>query len=334
MNFPKYSCSDCGKPSRRKWNLARHISLCHSGIGHCVSNWDFPGGSYARRWNTREQAVNHKENYHYMGSELVRRFLSFGNESLNIEPMPDYQHVFAEEYVKELARMAASLSGSINPPTQNATSFPFSPKINPSQTNANYNVGPAAAPQIFGFRGFVCDKCLKSSTHYVAFPEKGGQPGRLEERHFCDPAEVAVAGELVDKFGLFRFLHDKIPMIIKQRVDSWTGNKSYLVTVKLPSHPEENIKLHNPADTANPAIVFQYSKQTQVTVQLTNKNNNKSDYMIRAITQGKTLLRDEELTDLLQKIRNATFGIFKVRHDNTYSMQSELQQQPYFVYIR
>jgi hypothetical protein len=145
---------------------------------------------------------------------------------------------------------------------------------------------------------------------------------------------VAVAGELVDKVGVFRFLHDKFPMIIKQRVNSWTGNNSYLVAVKLPSHPEESIKLSNPADTANPAIVFQYSKQTQVTVKLTSKNNNKSDYMIRAITQGKTLLRDEELTDLVQKIRNATFGVLKVRHDNTYNMQSELQQQPYFVYIR
>ena len=337
MNFPKYSCSDCGKPSSRKWNLARHISLCHSGIGNCVSNWDFPGGSYGTRWNTREQAVNHKENYHYMGSELVRRFLSSGSESMDREPMPDYQHMFTEEYVKELARMAASLSGSINQPTQNATSFPFSPKINPSQTKANYNVGPAVAPQIFGFRGFACDKCLKSGTHYVAFAEKGGQLGRLEERHFCDPAEVAVAGELVDKFGVFRFLHDKIPMFIKQRVNSWTGNNSHLVAVKLPSHPEESIKLSNPADPANPAIVFQYSKQTQVTVQLTNKNNNKSNYMVRAITQGKTLLRDEELTDLLQNIRNATFGIVKVCHDNTYNMQSELQQQPplsYFVYIR
>ena len=79
------------------------------------------------------------------GSELVRRFLSSGSESIDREPMPDYQHMFTEEYVKELARMAASLSGSMNQPTQNATSYPFSPKINPSQTKANYNVGPAAS---------------------------------------------------------------------------------------------------------------------------------------------------------------------------------------------
>lgn len=26
MKFPKYSCSSCGKPSSRKWNLNRHIS--------------------------------------------------------------------------------------------------------------------------------------------------------------------------------------------------------------------------------------------------------------------------------------------------------------------
>jgi hypothetical protein len=73
------------------------------------------------------------------------------------------------------------------------------------------------SPNIRGeVRGYVCDKCLMSETHYVGFPEVLGQ-GRLDQRHFCDPKKVAAAGELVGRFGLHRFLRSKIPMLIKPK---------------------------------------------------------------------------------------------------------------------
>jgi hypothetical protein len=86
-------------------------------------------------------------------------------------------------------------------------------------------VNPANHLQIFGYRGHVCNKCLISETHYVGFPDAPGQ-GRLDQGHFCDPEKVAVAGELVDRFGLYRFLLSKIPMQIKQKVNSSTGNNN------------------------------------------------------------------------------------------------------------
>ena len=71
---------------------------------------------------------------------------------------------------------------SVIQPTQSRISFPFSPM-------RNYNVDPAANLQIFGFRGYVCDKCLTPETHYVAFPNAEGQ-GRIDGGHSCDPAKV------------------------------------------------------------------------------------------------------------------------------------------------
>lgn len=48
-----------------------------------------------------------KENSHYIRPELVRQFLSSGNASIDIKPIPDYQRIFAEECVREIARKLA-----------------------------------------------------------------------------------------------------------------------------------------------------------------------------------------------------------------------------------
>ena len=101
MKFPKYSCSVCRKPSSRKWNLYRHISNCHAGIGNCVSNWDFPEDTY--RWE--KGAINQKENSHYIRPDLLKHFLS-SNESNDRKPF-DCQHVFKEAALKALAEKMA-----------------------------------------------------------------------------------------------------------------------------------------------------------------------------------------------------------------------------------
>jgi hypothetical protein len=106
LKFPKYSCSVCGKPSSRKWNLYRHISNCHAGIGNCVSNWDFPKDAYGVHWNRWEKrAINQKEKSHYILPDLLKDLSS--NESNDRKPF-DYQHVFKEALFKELAKMAVS----------------------------------------------------------------------------------------------------------------------------------------------------------------------------------------------------------------------------------
>src|ERR1700758_4222547 len=129
MKFPKYSCSACGRPATRKWNLARHIDICHAGIGNCVSNWHISVGSYEQDWNKPEKAATHRENYHYARLELLRHILFSRNESTDRKPESNYQQIFKEEFVKEVARTAASLSRSSIQPTQTTMSSPFFPKI-------------------------------------------------------------------------------------------------------------------------------------------------------------------------------------------------------------
>ena len=233
MKFPKYSCSVCRKPSSRKWNLIRHINKCHAGIGNCVPNWDFPEDTYGLYWNRwKEGATSQKERSHYIRPDLLKQFLS-PNESNDRKPF-DYQHVFKEEFFKELAKKMAA---SAIQPTQSRMPFSFSPMSYMQYRMGTYNPDPAANLQIFGFRGYVCEKCLTSETHYVAFPAK--EDGCIQGGHSCVPVNAAAASELVDRSRVFKSLQDKLPTLIKQKVNSRNGNNSHLVALRL-SNSEGN----------------------------------------------------------------------------------------------
>ncbi|MGA9150685.1 MAG: hypothetical protein WBZ36_08905, partial [Candidatus Nitrosopolaris sp.] len=109
--------------------------------------------------------------------DLLKHFLS-SNESNDRKPS-DYQ-VFQEAYIKELAKIAA------NQPTLSRISLPFSPMSFMQSPMGIYNADPVANLQIFGFRGYVCEKCLTPETHYVAFPNAEGD-GSIQEGHSCVP---------------------------------------------------------------------------------------------------------------------------------------------------
>ena len=322
MKFPKYSCSVCRKPSSRKWNLIRHINNCHAGIGYCVSNWDFPQDTYGLYWNRwNKGGTSQKERSHYIRPDLLTHFLS-SNESIDRKPF-DYPHVFAEAVLKELAKVAVSAIQ----PTQSRISFPFSPTSSMQYPYlGTYNADPAANLQIFGFTGYVCQKCLRSETHYVAFPAK--EDGCIQGGHSCVPANAAAASGLVDRSRVFRSLQDKLPTLIKQKVNSKNGNNSHLVALRLLNPQKETIKLPNPVDPSKPKIAFPYSDQTHFDVEPAKER----EYLRRAITVGTTPLSDEELLNFLELMRNATFGVITV-HNNISEDNSSHDSRSYFVYI-
>lgn len=325
MKYPKYSCSTCGKPSTRKWNLIRHISTCHGGVGNCVSNWNFPAGSYRPHWSRWG-----KENSRYIRPEQAEVFLSPSNESFDRKPTLDYQRLFTEECVREIAKKAINQAAHITMP------FHSSSPINQIRSQVNYD--SISSIQIFGFRGYVCDKCLSCETHYVGFPDAPGQ-GRIDIVHYCEPTKAAAVREMADKTGMYGFLCGKIPTLIKQKVNSWTGNNKHLVSLKLSTPPEEIIKLRNPLNPTKPDIVFRYPEQRYLAIEPANKN--KSNYLIRAIEHGTILLNDEELMDFIEKMKNVTFGIVRVddqkRYKNASAQASDVDKGPlqsYFVFVK
>ncbi|MFY9873471.1 MAG: hypothetical protein WAK17_27505 [Candidatus Nitrosopolaris sp.] len=96
---------------------------------------------------------------------------------------------------------------------------------------------------------------------------------------------------------MFRSLQDKIPTLIKQKVNSRKGNNNHLVALRLSNPQKETIKLPNPADPSKPKIVFPYSEQTHLNLDPAKENENKWDYLRRAITVGTTPLSDEDFSN-------------------------------------
>jgi hypothetical protein len=87
-----------------------------------------------------------------------------------------------------------------------------------------------------------------SSAFPVTITKTSQGQGGIQAGHFCDPAKAAAASGLVDRSTVFRSLQDKLPMLIKQKVNSWTGSNTHLVALRLSRPQEETIKLANPVD--------------------------------------------------------------------------------------
>jgi hypothetical protein len=128
-------------------------------------------------------------------------------------------------------------------------------------------------------------------------------------------------------------LQDKIPTLIKQKVNSRIGNNTHLVALRLPSPQEETIKLPNPTDPSKPKIAFPYSEQTHLNLEPAKENKNKRDYLRRTITLRTTPLSDEEFIDFLELMQNATFGVVTVHKNNNQGDNSSHDSLSYFVYI-
>jgi hypothetical protein len=82
-------------------------------------------------------------------------------------------------------------------------------------------------------------------------------------------------------------------------VNSWTENSAYLVAIEMPP----NVALNN---------CFEITP------------NNENYWAARAIKDKQTILNDEELSDFLCKVRNATYASFKIILP---SSQEEQQQE-------
>jgi hypothetical protein len=132
---------------------------------------------------------------------------------------------------------------------------------------------------------------------------------------------------------VFRSLQDRLPTLIKEKVNTRNGNNSHLVALRLSNPQKETIELPNPVDPSKPKIVFPYSQQTHLNLEPAKENKNKGQYFRRAITVGTTPLSDEELLNFLELMRNATFGVITV-HNNTSEDNSSHDSLTYFVYIK
>ena len=334
MRFPKFTCSSCRKPCSRRSNLIRHIQICHQGIGECLPNWDFPSAQ-GPNWNKQADAAT---------PNREQKFYDARPSVSNVEPEPDYNHIQTVEFAKELARIAARKH--MNQIRQSGFSFPSTSNINQTSDQIHPNTNTEEASEIFGFRGYACDKCVTVGTLHVNFVTEGQGFGRREHAHSCDPVRLVANEQLVGSTSGNRFLHDRIPQLLKENVSHWTGNRPFLVAKRLGTPAQENISLSNSGSMENKVISFQFSREKHFNIFLNKQNVEDHRYILRAVSSGKTLLSDGELTNFMEIMKDATFGTITVYYDNENNMrgnenktpqpQQERQQhrsESYFVYI-
>ena len=79
---------------------------------------------------------------------------------------------------------------------------------------------------------------------------------------------------------------------------------------------QELIKIQN---TKNPKqqIIFEYSKEKHIQINLTSNESSKNHWATRAIKDGNTILTNDEMGDFLKMVQTSTFAIFNIRIPST-----------------
>lgn len=88
MRYPNWVCIVCGRPSSRKWNVKRHINICHYGIGEYITYAEYLAG----------------RNMGLYGPSTI----PFKSQSRSI----DHAKIFQEEATRELARQSIRIQNS------------------------------------------------------------------------------------------------------------------------------------------------------------------------------------------------------------------------------
>jgi hypothetical protein len=152
-----------------------------------------------------------------------------------------------------------------------------------------------------GYRGHVCEKCLIINIDTI-FRHNDRENGQNESKHMCNSKRLDDARLEPNKDKTINDLYEKLSEIMKKKVNSWTENSAYLVAIEM----LPNVALNNCCE-----------------ITPTDENH----WAARAIKDKQTILNDEELSDFLCKVRNATYASFKVISPSSQQQQQQQQQE-------
>ena len=289
MKTKKWNCPNCEMSSSRHWNVKRHIQRRHRTMGEPVNhdtmqhyndmipqNFRFP---FAYSHHTSLSSLTRKEKPHKNFSDLL--------EDQILQPlrkMVEYKNLVSQLSAMQQQTGIMPGSGGI---------YPSMPSMTFDRAKYNDNLSRYSRfedsddySEAVGFRSHICEKCLITHIDTIFF-HKDGQSGQIETTHTCNSKRLDDAQLEPNKDKTINDLYDKLPEVMKKKVNSWTGNNAYLVAIEMPP----NVDLNNCFD-----------------VTPTDENH----WAARAIKDKQTILNDEELSDFLCKVRNATYAAFKV----------------------
>lgn len=285
MRFPNWICVNCGQPSGRKWNIQRHIQICHNSVGNFVSFTDYLVGRQTGVYQPTSPPIYHSKKTNFLD-------------------------IFMKEANRELARKIVNQT-FLQRPIWHQNLHGYTSGFG-SSGSSQPQPSPIDSNDIIGYRGCVCKDCLETNIEEIHLPAYDGKAiGQM--KHVCEPNKLAESRLYTntDKSLLLKEREKKLPLEIRNLVvNNWTKNRNYLVAVKLLSNQQAEIE--NNFD------------QNYIDLTLTNDNNNNNNHWsVRAIKNSHILLSENEFIDFMRKVQNATFAIFKINMEgsvNFYAM--------------
>ena len=291
----KWNCSNCEMSSNRLYNVRRHIQRRHGGLGEPVSDDTL---QYYKDINPQNYLFPIGYSHHNSLSFLTRKEKSdkkFSDvlEHQILQPLRklvEYKNLISQ--LSNIQQQQRIVPNSGVCPSMPSTTF------NSGEYNSNVSEHPRFEDdlEIVGYRGHICEKCTIINIDTI-FRHNDGENGQIEITHTCNSKLLDDAQLKLDKDKTITDQHEKLPEIMKKKVNSWTENSAYLVAIEMPPYVGLNSCFEiTPTDD--------------------------SHWAVRAIKDKQTILNDEELSDFFCKVRNTTYASFKVIRSSSQQQES------------
>lgn len=289
--------------SSRHWNVRRHIERSHNGFGQPVS--DQYTMQYHTKMNPRPfsmffprqtQKNSPAKAYDFVDRILgpLRKAVEFKN--LLSQVAAPVSHQQQHNNIARSTYYSTPSAATFNSSDSKNVISSQTPNWQVGQDFGNIQIQPNPPPldpnDILGFRGIVCNDCLDIEVEEVRFSKHIGKGGIGGIKHTCDPKrilEIQHNNNLIGKSLRLKKLETTLILWLKELVmNNWTKNKNYLFAIKVPNPPKNCIDLTIPADDDN-------------------------HWVARAIKKAHILLNDDEFINFLQKVKNSTFAVFRIK---------------------
>jgi len=328
-NRLKWCCPRCSQTSSRHWNLKKHIERRHQGIGQpiredgwCPTSNTSPTATHyiPDMMSLQDNNNNHRLNYqrypHTFSAE--QRKIEEGEEASKKRDPISESLEFGRKLVEWLSQFVElkNLSNHLLSTRPNFTDqlSVLQPQQLLQRTQyINTNFTPP-----FGFRVYLCYKCLTNSLHRVLYP--ANKEGTLtEDIHECNPQTLAANEHRQNKSDIIKKLNDTSCELLKYGINGSTTNRdNYVICIELSYLSEEEEKVLQLTNPRNPktSISFWYHKEKHIELDLDiedGNNNTNHHWAERAIEDGRAKLTDQELSEFLQLVKTATFAFFKIK---------------------
>jgi hypothetical protein len=280
MSKPNWACSGCGMYSSRRWSVERHILNLHDGIGNVVPFVDYLLGRQSGFYLPKLRPT------------FVRK---------NATKMVTVMDTFKDEFLKGFASKVVN-KALFSSPIQNHQ-FNFrtngAPYFYPSQFLPNIIPKPE---DVFGFKIYVCKKCTSIEPIIVSFSDDQEGGSKMSWATCCGLKKLDQKN--LNDNNLWQRIHDKLKYCVK----TWTNNKPMLTAIRIPeSFCGNSVRLLQEGNIRS--ISLEYSSEKNIELDIDDKNH----WAPRCVRAAAMALSHDDLSDFLNKTKNATFGFFTVK---------------------